>query len=306
MTNTPTRFLPEHIAEALKTEIPPQEKAQTICLYNFEASNIAADSVSSYVFARTNVQVHTIVDRIVPAWADETVDVVIMSYLGNSPELDEVYEGARARGCRIHCITSGGKLREFCERDGVNLILVPSGLNNFEATGYEIGVLIKLYEAMGIEGIQKTIEKEIPALMKYRDEIWGSDQVKKIAVQVRGKIPVIYCTGELRAVHKRWKMLINEVIMHLAFSGEYPEFDHNELVSWADKDSDSTEFVLIIFKIKTGSDLLDHIVDTSTGLLKEQKIKLVTFEIEGDILERCIRGVIFADAVANFLKEAEI
>jgi len=306
MTDTPTRYLPEHIIEALRTEVPPQKKAKTICLYNYEASSIAADSVSSYIFSKTPTQVHTILDRNVPAWADENVDVIIMSYSGNSSEVEEVYEGARARGCRIHCITSGGNLKRYCERDGVNLITVPVGLSNSDATGYEIGVLVKLYEAMGIEGIQATIEEAIPKILAYRDEIWGSDQVKKLAIRVRGKIPVIYCTGELRAVHKRWKMLINDEIGRLAFSGEYPEFNHNELVSWADKDSDTSDFILVVYRIQTGSDLLDRIVDTSTSLLKEHKLKIVTIDLEGGILDRCIRGIIFADAVASVLKEAEL
>ncbi|MBR4203118.1 MAG: hypothetical protein IKQ93_06055, partial [Candidatus Methanomethylophilaceae archaeon] len=75
MSDGPTRFLPEHIRDSLDTIIPAQRPAHNICLYNFEASNIAADVVSSYIFENSPVQVHTIVDRKVPAWVNETVDV---------------------------------------------------------------------------------------------------------------------------------------------------------------------------------------------------------------------------------------
>jgi glucose/mannose-6-phosphate isomerase len=306
MTDTITRFLPERIVEALEMDIPQQKPAETICLYNFEASNIAADSVSSYVFARTTTQIHTIVDRVVPAWVRENVDVIIMSYSGNSPEIDEVYTGAKSKGCRIHCITSGGHLKEICQRDGnVNLILIPEGMTHWDVTGYEIGALVRLYEAMGIEGIQKTVEDAIPSIKEYRDCIWESEQVKKLALQVKGRIPVIYCTGELRAVHKRWKMLINDEIGSLAFSGEYPEFNHNELVSWTDKDSDTSDFIIIVYRIDTGSELLNRILNISTDLLKQHRLKVRIIDVGGGLVERSIRGIIYADAVANYLKEAE-
>jgi len=306
MTDAITRLLPEHIMEALEIDVPDQRPAETICLYNFEASNIAADTVSTYVFARTTTQVHTIVDRVVPAWVKEDVDVIIMSYSGNSPEIDEVYTGARMKGCRMHCITSGGHLKELCDRDhDVNLILIPEGMSNWDATGYEIGALVRLYEAMGISGIQKSVEDEMQSIKEYRDSIWDSEQVKRLALQIRGRIPVIYCTGELRAVHKRWKMLINDEIGSLAFSGEYPEFNHNELVSWTDRDSDTSDFIIIVFRIDTGSDLLNRILNTSTDLLREHRLKVRIIDVTGGLVERSIRGVIFADAVANYLMEAE-
>jgi len=305
MTESPTKFLPEHIIEALKTEVAKQTPATKICLYNFEASNSAADSVSSYVFSYSPIQVHTILDRNVPAWANSNVDVIIMSYSGNSPEVEEVYEGAKAKGCRIHCITSGGKLKEICESYGDNLVLVPQGLSNANATGYEIGVLVNLYEAMGVEGLRKAVEEALPRIIEYRDAIWESDEVRKLAMRIRGKIPAIYCTGELRAVHKRWKMLINDEVGRLAFSGEFPEFDHNELVGWADEKTDAYDFIIIAFRINTESDLLNRIFDIATALLKENGLDVRVIDIEGNIPERGIRGIIYADAVAKYLKEAE-
>ncbi len=305
MTESPTRSLPENIIESLKTEVPRQKDATTICLYNFESSNVAADCVSSYVFARKPVQVHTIVDRKVPAWANSSVDVVIMSYSGNSPEVEEVYACAKSRGCRIHCITSGGRLKEICEASGDDLLLVPPGLSNCNATGYEIGVLANLYEAMGIEGIKDELSRALPKVIEYRDRTWECDDVRRLAMQIRGKIPAIYCTGELRAVHKRWKMLINDEVGRLAFSGEFPEFNHNELVSWVDESSDPSDFILIVFRTKTESELLNHILFTSTDLLKEHRLKIRTIDLEGELLERCICGIVYADAVARYLKEAE-
>lgn len=300
----PTRFLPEHIIESLDHEVPAQERANNVCLFNFEASNIAADTVSSYVFENSDVQVHTIVDRQVPAWVKEGVDVIIMSYSGDSEEIDEVYSDAKKRTNRIHCITSGGKLRKLAEEGGDDLHLLPAGLTNSEATGYEIGILASLYQALGVEGITDSLREMVPDLKRYRDSVWDSAQAKDLAESMSERIPVIYCIGELRAVHKRWKMLVNQVEGRLAFSGELPEFDHNEIVSWTE-DKDNKAFVIIMFRAETESPLLNHIVRTVTDLLPEYDVNIKTVELDGRLMERGIRGIILADAVVNCMKEAD-
>ncbi len=300
LTVGPTKYLPEHIRESLDHVMEPQRLATNICLYNFEASNIAADTVSSFVFNNSPVQVHTIVDRNVPSWVDRSVDVIIMSYSGNSQEVEEVYSGAKARTDRVHCITSGGRLKELCEEGGDDLILIPAGLSNADATGYEIGVLVNLYESMGIEGVRDAMTDALPRLCEYRDSVWGSEQAERIASRIKDRIPVIYCIGELRAVHKRWKMLINQVLGRLAFSGELPEFDHNEIVSWTE-DHDNVEFALLMLRTESDSELLDRIVSTVTSLLPEYGLEMEVVDLDGKLMERGIRGIILADAVVNCL-----
>lgn len=302
MSARPTKYLPENIRKAMNIDVAPQAKAIKICLYNFESSSIAADTVSSYAFVTSDAQIHTIVDRNVPAWINDSIDVIIMSYSGDSQEIDEVYNGAKRRTSRIHCITSGGKLKDLCEQGDDDLILIPEGLSNSEATGYEIGVLVNLYEALGVDGIRAAMEEALPRIIEYRDSVWDSDQARYIATRMKDKIPIIYCIGEMRAVHKRWKMLINQVPCRLAFSGELPEFDHNEIVSWTE-DSDNKDFIILMFKTQSDSELLDHIVGTVTTLLPEYGLNMLVLELHGKLMERGIRGIVLADAVINCMTE---
>ena len=304
MSDAPTRFLPEHIRESLKHTIPTQRPAHNICLYNFGSSNIAADVVSSYVFENSAVQVHTIVDNMTPAWVNDSVDVIIMSYSGNNQEMEEVYLGAKSRTSRIHCITSGGKLKKLCLEGNDELIQIPEGLSDAEATGYEIGVLVNLYESLGIRGIRDAMLESLPRIEEYRDSTWDSDYASKIANSIENRIPVIYCIGELRSVHKRWKMLINQILGRLAFSGELPEFDHNEIVSWTE-DKDSKDFTILMFKTETESAMLNKIIKTVTELLPEYELNLEIIELDGKLMERGIKGIVLADAVIAQMKEAQ-
>lgn len=304
VSDVPSRSLPEHIRESLEIKVPEQAKASMVCLFNFEASGIAGDTVSSYVFSNSEVQVHTMVDRSVPAWVTEKTDVIIMSYSGNSPEIETIYDVAMRKKARIHCITSGGKLAELCRNNNGNLLRIPAGLNNFEATGYEIGALVNLYEAMGITGIKDAMTSVLPSLIEYRDSVWDSRRALNISEEMRKRVPVIYSVGELRAVHKRCKMLVNQVLGRLAFAGELPEFDHNEIVSWTE-DRNSDEFLILMFRIKTDSELLNRIQDTVMELLPEYDLKIQVIDLEGGLMERAIKGIILADAVVCSMKGGE-
>ena len=239
------KSIPEDLEAQLAQDYGRKHTATSICIYNFEGSNVAADAISAYVYNNSNMQIHTIVDKSVPQWIGPEVDVVIMSYAGSNRYVESIFNGVKARGSRVHCITSGGKLAELCKASGDDLHLVPEGLSTFEATGFEMGALVNLYDSLGVEGLKDAVKEMIPRLKKYRDEIWGSKEVWKLAMKVNGAIPVIYSSGELRAVHKRWKFLLNSVTGKLAFSGEIPEFDHNEIVSWTE-DTDAKEFIILI------------------------------------------------------------
>ena len=296
------KTIPEDLEAQLSKEYNQIEGSTTICIYNFEGSNFAADAVSAYVYSNSDLQIHTIVDKSVPEWIGPDVDVILMSYAGSNRYIESIYNGVKTRGSRIHCITSGGLLAEFCILNGDDLHLVPDGLSPFEATGFEMGALVNIYDSLGVKGLKNTIKGMIPKLKEYRDEIWKSDYIWKLAMKVNGAIPVIYSSGEMRAVHKRWKILLNSATGKLAFSGELPEFDHNEIVSWTE-DSDSKEFIILIIQSESDSLLLNKIFNSVTSILFEYNLQLEVIKIEGELVERSIRGIMLADAVIAHLTE---
>ncbi len=99
-------------------------------------------------------------------------------------------------------------------------------------------------------------------------------------------------------------MLINQALGRLAFSGELPEFDHNEIVSWTE-DKDSKDFTILMFKTETESAMLNKIIKTVTELLPEYDLNLEIIELDGKLMERGIKGIVLADAVIAQMKEAQ-
>ena len=119
------KTIPEDIEAQLSQEYGHFDDTTSICIYNFEGSNVAADAISAYVYNNSKMQIHTIVDKSVPQWIGPEVDVVIMSYAGSNRYVESIFNGVKSRGSKVHCITSGGKLAELCRATGDDLHLVP-------------------------------------------------------------------------------------------------------------------------------------------------------------------------------------
>ncbi len=63
-----------------------------------------------------------------------------------------------------------------------------------------------------------------------------SNPAKKLAKSVFGKIPLIYSGPTITdVIGVRWKGQVYENAKNMAFANQYAEFNHNELVGWADQ-----------------------------------------------------------------------
>ena len=50
---------------------------------------------------------------------------------------------------------------------------------------------------------------------------------------------------------------------------------------------------------------MNKIEDTVTGLLPEYKLNIKVIDLEGELMERAIKGIILADAVVGCMMEGE-
>ena len=290
----------DDIEKVIANKVNKQSKANRVCIFNYGVSSVAANAVSSYVYANSDFYLTTSSSFSVPSWIDASTDVIIMSYSGDSPEVENIYLLLKERGSRIHCITSGGKLKELADRNSDESFLLPENIDPLDAVGYEIGYLINLFESLGAVGIRDEAVSMLPRLRQYSIDIRGS-KVNKLAARIVTKVPVFYALGESKAIAERWMMGVNGTLGRLAFMGEFPEFDHNEIVSWT-TDAASSEFVIVMISTKSSDKMLNHIMDTAITLISEMDLDVQVVEIEGNTLENNLRGILLADAVVDVIE----
>ena len=165
--------------------------------------------------------------------------MVVVSYSGQTEESLACAEQARSRGCAPVCVTSGGSLGAFAEREGLPLVAVPGGGQPRAAVGSLSTALLAALEAAGLchdhaadvagdraRSSRRTTTCSAPraATSRTRRRRWRGGCEKRLAV--------VYGAGPTAPVARRWKGQINENAKAPAFFNELPELDHNELMGW--------------------------------------------------------------------------
>lgn len=174
-----------------------------------------------------------------PSFVDSKTLLFAVSYSGNTEETLAAYEDAKARGCRIVAVTSGGKLAERAAADGFSVIRVPGGQPPRTALGYLFVPVAAACERLGLLPAQPW-DAALAALDAGR-EVWGmsrahaENEAKQLAESLHGKLPILYGLGGWQgAVAKRWKAQVNENAKNHCFWHQFPELNHNEILGWVE------------------------------------------------------------------------
>ena len=259
--------LPELIAEGLKTQFKVSDSSS---LYIFAtgptsvAAQFIADASNKYPY-----RVISVVDSRVPGWIGEKDDVLIISYSGNTPKITEIYSELRQSRCRIRCMTSGGILADMCRENGTETIFLPEDLDPRTAVGMEIGITASLLKSFGYSHIYDMLSSFIAPLKSYRDSLLADpSRVNEVAKELSGNIPAVYSVVDSVAAAKRWKLSIDEDVRSPAFYGEIPEFDHNELVGWADENAHAKSLRIVVLMLRSEYEQYKKVMDCMLAVLE--------------------------------------
>jgi glucose/mannose-6-phosphate isomerase len=169
-----------------------------------------------------------------PAFADgQRTLVIIASHTGNTEETLSLWELADARGTQILALTSSAALAEQVEQRGGTVWLYEYEGYSRTALGWIFGLLLVLVNRLGLvrnlaAEVAETVEMlqaRVPVL--GIDGVVGKNPAKRLAGQMIGRIPVIYGSGILAPVARRWKMQLNENAKTWAQFEQLPEINHN-------------------------------------------------------------------------------
>lgn len=235
--------LPEQCSDAwrlgMEGPLPAAEAVSNVVVTGLGGSAIGGDLLRVYAAGKMAVPVAVNRDYRLPAYADKSSLVIVVSYSGNTEETLSAYEDARNRGCPVLALTTGGKLKELAERDGVPVITIPGGLAPRAATGYLFIPTLAVLQRMGL---LPDLLGEVGELVKHLEEIRENlkpetplegNPAKQLARNLHNRIPVIWgSSGTTGVVAQRFKGQINENAKAPAYWNVFPELNHNELVGF--------------------------------------------------------------------------
>lgn len=193
-----------------------------------------------------------------PAFVDSRTLVIASSYSGNTEETLSAFKQALTTKCKKLAITTGGKLKNLAQENGVPVFTIDYVSQPRAALGYSFIPLLALLCKLGfledksadptsslrakqsnltaralpalIEGMAQTLEG---LLDKLAENIpMPLNPAKQLARKLFGKLIVIYSAGILSPVAQRWKGQFNENSKAWAFYETFPELNHNAVVGY--------------------------------------------------------------------------
>jgi glucose/mannose-6-phosphate isomerase len=172
-------------------------------------------------------------DYDIPGWINKDTLVIAISFSGNTEETLDSFKKATAKTDKIVTIAQGGELDILSRKYKtthykINYSGQPRSSFGFIFTSV-LAIFSKLKlielseddfrEAMVLlKGLQKKIDVGIPT---------PNNNAKLLAKKLIDKIPVIYGSGNLRLMARRWCNEFGENAKTAAFYQELPEANHN-------------------------------------------------------------------------------
>jgi len=297
---------PRQIEEALQKEVTIDGSAESVCLCGMGGSAIGGDILCDYAAAVSEVPIAVVRGLDLPKWVGPETLVLMVSYSGNTWEVNELFERAKATGASIVGVTSGGALQDRCESQGSPVISVPKGLQPRAALGYLLGSAGVALDTVNVLPARRDLGRSTGAVADLMQNLSPGvptdvNMAKKIAVRLNGRLPVIYAPRTIRSVALRWQTQINENAKMIAFSGEYPEMNHNQIVGWVEGEV-RKEMAPIFLRSSSPSGILAERMAVTVGLIKESKIDPLVVELSGrSVLETVLIGIALGDLVSFYL-----
>jgi glucose/mannose-6-phosphate isomerase len=194
-----------------------------------------------------------------PEWVGPQTLVVACSYSGQTAETLDAVEAARARGCRIAAVTSGGRLLALARGEagggGFPAVQMPGGQPPRTALGYSLGAQLHLLAALGLlpdpTGEIEAACAQVDAghLVRFAPDgaPVGDAAARELAVTLEDRLTVIHTAGaEAHGAGRRLLAQLNENAKAPGHHAEYPELNHNEIVGWDLTARQAAGFALIV------------------------------------------------------------
>jgi glucose/mannose-6-phosphate isomerase len=298
--------LPKQIEEALSWDVKLEVTPDNMCICGMGGSAVGGDILCDYAVQASDRQIAVVRGVELPKWVGPRTLVLMISYSGNTWEVLDLYKKALDRGVPMVGITSGGELMRWCQRDRLPIIRVPSGLQPRAALGYLLGASAVVADTAGVVEAIYDLKRANLAMSDLKENLSPGvptevNMAKRLALKLLNKVPVIYAPRTIRTVAYRWQTQINENAKMLAFSGEFPEMNHNQLVGWVE-DERRKDFVPVFLKTIASSGSVGEKMGVSVQLIKESRNQPVEVELSGrTVLETSLMGIMLGDFVSFYL-----
>ncbi len=238
--------------------LPQWRGIERVLIAGMGGSAIGADLLAAYAAPLCTVPVMVHRDYNLPAWANHSQTLVIVSsHSGNTEETLSAFETATATGGRILAISTGGKLAEAAKAAEAAFWQFEHDGQPRAAVGFSFGLLLAAFSRLGLIPDPEDELRGAVAAMKTQQENLQSasplmtNPAKRLAGQCFGRWVVVIGAEVLAPVARRWKGQISEVAKAWAQFEFLPEADHNTLAGVVNPEPALTQTMALFLRAKS-------------------------------------------------------
>jgi len=245
-------------------------------------------------------------DYDIPSYVGADTLFIASSYSGNTEETVSALQHAAKTGATIVVIASGGKLEQMAADGGYPFLKLPSGFQPRHVVLASLKALLSVFDAYGItQGKADELTTQVPKLKESIAQ-WistvptGQNRAKEIALECMGKSVVVYAGPKLAPAAYKWKISFNENAKHVAWWGQYSEFNHNEFMGWTQQ-PENKPYTVIDLRSSLEHPQIQKRFEISARLLSGKRPEPIVVTAEGDnLLEQLLSTIAFGDFVSIY------
>ena len=225
--------------KVLKLDLPLEyTKMSNVVIVGMGGSAIGGDVARRLALAEIKLPVRVHRDYGLPAFVDESTLVIASSYSGNTEETLSAFTESLKTRARKLVITSGGKLKQLAENEGIPAFVIDYQAPPRAAFPSNFIPLVGIFQKLGLLGDKSAdLQEAVGILNKLSTDFietrpLASNPAKQLAAKLWGHVAVIYGAEILSEVAQRWKAQFNENSKAWAFFESFPELNHNAVVGY--------------------------------------------------------------------------
>ena len=207
------------------------------------AGDLAADLVagmsSSPSMPSAKVPILVVRDLSFPFPLDQDTIFIACSYSGNTEETLALFEQAVQGKARTIAISGGGNLSQMAGNAGVPLLKIDIISEPRTAVAYNLMLILGVLRGLRLLELDKEQVTGAISAVSHSASAWAEDvpvadnPAKRLALELRDKLIIVYGGGLFSGMARRWKSQFNENAKIWSFFETLPEMLHNSVEAFA-------------------------------------------------------------------------
>lgn len=276
-----------------------KKKISNVLLCGLGGSGIGGAIVAKLAQSSAKIPFMVCNDYHIPTFVNNETLVIASSYSGNTEETIAAVKEAQSRGAEIAAVTSGGELKEICELNGFNYILIPGG--NPPRTCICLSLTAQIFILVKYSILDSSVLNQLKAsvLVLKSNNVALKEEANNVAQVLLDKISVIYSVDQYEPISIRFRQQLNENSKELCWHQKFPELNHNEIVGWA---SGNSNLAVVILRNKDDYYRTQERIEFMKTVVKQKGASVTEIWSKGNsFLERALYLIYLTDWTSLFI-----